>query len=39
MAAHENDRAIITIDRDGMLEVGSAILQLLSLFRNKKLVS
>jgi hypothetical protein len=39
MTASESERAIITIDRDGMMEVGSAILQLLSILRNKKLVS
>jgi hypothetical protein len=39
VTASESERAVLTIDRDGMLEVGSAILQLLALFRNKKPVS
>jgi hypothetical protein len=37
--AQESERAVITIDRDGMLAVGSAILQLISIIRHKKLVS
>jgi hypothetical protein len=39
VTASESERAVLTIDRDGMLEVGSAIVQLLALFRNKKPVS
>ena len=39
VTAQDSERAIITIDRDGMLEIGSAILQLISIIRNKKLVS
>jgi len=38
-AAQEDSLAVVTIDREGMLEVGTAILQLLSIIRNKKLVS
>jgi hypothetical protein len=37
--AHEQEHAILTFDRDGMLEIGSAILQLLALLRKNKLVS
>lgn len=39
MTAQESERAVVTIDRDGMFEVASAILQLISLFRDKKMVS